>query len=947
MSLYRSIVALSLLLLLSHRGRLEPLPLGDSSLPSQRDLDDAADFGIQAMNDLYSTTEPKLYEMGLFLKADEPARYLAAFNEQSDDARQLAKLGYASIEAAKRIRSKFPNVVRLKQASGAASSQLPDCPRRGIVPQCPPASLRYRTTDGSCNNLRELWWGSAMSTMQRFLPAAYEDGIESVRRSVTGAELPSARRLSDQLHEERDEPLSSVSHMLMQWGQFVDHDITATGQSRGFRGSVPQCCRQGGAAFQPRDSMHPDCLPIAVEADDSHLGRFGIRCLEFVRSGPAPREDCGFGPREQLSQVTSFIDASTVYSSSAKQSDALRLFRNGLMQYGKQAAERPLLPKRRDLESDLCRRGSLSTSCFQAGDARLSEQPALIGLHVVFLRLHNRLATRLSSLNPHWSDERLFQETRRIVGALVQHITYREFLPIVLGPDVMGIFDIELRRKGYYDGYDPSVNPNIANSFAAAAYRFGHSLVQRTFARFDSQHQPLLDNVTIHEEFAHPSNLEAAGAVDRIILGLVNQPAQRRDRFISRELTRHLFQSGASGFGLDLAAINIQRGRDHGIPSYASWREACSLGPIRDWNDVAKVSSVEAAAKFQRLYASALDLDLFSAGLAERPVAGGLVGPTFACIIAQQFRALRKGDRFWYENDQPQSGFSPEQLKQIRRSSLAQLLCATAERVESIQPFVMLMADSLRNKRLSCRQEALLQPMDLEPWRESSPRASRRTGAAPAHHQAQQQQQQQQRPVKQPTRTRISQNNRVQVARPVGSRDNLTIVVHNTAVNAPIFVSDSVYGSDVRLGQFLPPASAAPTQALPSTPVNQSPANPPRPPTYYPHNFNDPNNPDPPLYGYESLPQLIRSHLLAAQRQHNQFATLQSPVESAASVTSSSGTDVHELDYTDQNPNDDPAFRIANDRSPPLGQQNEDSTTQTQSDDADIWNRLPKPLKLR
>lgn len=58
-----------------------------------------------------------------------------------------------------------------------------------------------------------------------------------------------------------------------------------------------------------------------------------MRCLEFVRSGPAPREDCGFGPREQLSQVTSFIDASMVYSSSVQHSNSLRIFRNGKILY--------------------------------------------------------------------------------------------------------------------------------------------------------------------------------------------------------------------------------------------------------------------------------------------------------------------------------------------------------------------------------------------------------------------------------------------------------------------------------------------------------------------------------------------------------------------------------------------------------------------------------------
>lgn len=165
------------------------------------------------------------------------------------------------------------------------------------------------------------------------------------------------------------------------------------------------------------------------------------------------------------------------------------------MQYGRLESRRPLLPRQRhDDDSDLCKRGSLSTTCFKAGDGRLSEQPALISLHVVFLRLHNRLATQLAGLNSHWSDEKIFQESRKIVGALVQHVTYREFLPIVLGNEVMRIFDLEPLDEGYYKGHDQSVNPGIANAFAAAAFRFGHSLVQQSFVRYDKNHRPIFNS---------------------------------------------------------------------------------------------------------------------------------------------------------------------------------------------------------------------------------------------------------------------------------------------------------------------------------------------------------------------------------------------------------------------------------------------------------------------
>lgn len=105
--------------------------------------------------------------------------------------------------------------------------------------------------------------------------------------------------------------------------------------------------------------------------------------------------------------------------------------------------------------------------------------------------MHNRVAGELKGLNGHWSEERVFQEARKIIGALVQHVTYREFLPVVLGKEVVELFKLGLVKKGFYEGYDGRVNPAVANEFAAAAFRFGHSLVQNSFMRADSKHREL------------------------------------------------------------------------------------------------------------------------------------------------------------------------------------------------------------------------------------------------------------------------------------------------------------------------------------------------------------------------------------------------------------------------------------------------------------------------
>lgn len=96
---------------------------------------------------------------------------------------------------------------------------------------------------------------------------------------------------------------------------------------------------------------------------------------------------------------------------------------------------------------------------------------------------------------------------------------------------------------------------------------------------------------------------------------------------------------------MDLPAVNIQRGRDHGIPSYTDWRRPCGLTPVENWRELEKLFSFDTVQRFRSVYSDVEDIDLFSGGLAEKPVRGGIVGPTFACIIAQQFLNLRKGDR--------------------------------------------------------------------------------------------------------------------------------------------------------------------------------------------------------------------------------------------------------------------------------------------------------------
>lgn len=94
-----------------------------------------------------------------------------------------------------------------------------------------------------------------MTPVQRFLRPSYSDGLQTPRKSIFGNTLPSAREISALVHESQNVENPGITHLLMQWGQFLDHDMTSSSQSRGFNGSVPRCCKDGGKDFVSKEFM--------------------------------------------------------------------------------------------------------------------------------------------------------------------------------------------------------------------------------------------------------------------------------------------------------------------------------------------------------------------------------------------------------------------------------------------------------------------------------------------------------------------------------------------------------------------------------------------------------------------------------------------------------------------------------------------------------------------
>ncbi|XP_042222226.1 peroxidase-like [Homarus americanus] len=585
---------------------------------------------------------------------------------------------------------------------------LPTCRE---VPVACNSSARYRSISGRCNNLLYPHLGSPGQPMPRVLPPVYDAGLMRTRSAVGGL-LPNPREVSLVVREAPTGPPTSHNLLFMQIGQFIDHDLALISIITG-ADSTPKKCE---ACSMWRDD--PACAPIPIPQDDSHLQPQDLysgqrRCLSFVRSGAVGGRDMqGLPTLDQTSVCTAFLDLSTVYGSDECRERDLRLYFGGMMVEVKPGNSRRGFPPTTDAHHfEDCR--SDKNKCFLAGDDRNNEHLALMVIHTLFFREHNRLATHLSALNPHWGDETIFQEARRINIAQYQHIVYSEFLPVLLGQQKMADYRLTPEKSGYYQGYDARVNPGVLNEFATSAFRVGHTMVPNRLFLLDHNYFPLASVPLVHT-FHNSSLALKPGMSDTVVRGLVGTRLEAVDLRFEGAILNQLFQ-GLHTAPQDLFARNIARGRDHGIGPYIKYRAACGGEAATSFDDLLRVMSQSAVAALRQAYAHVEDVDLFPGGLAENHVPGGLVGPTFACIIAYQFLNSRRGDRFWYEN--ADAGLTPPQLHDVRTSSsLARLVCDNLDEDDARIPANVFFLPSKRENPLKlCDQLASL---DLTLWEE-------------------------------------------------------------------------------------------------------------------------------------------------------------------------------------------------------------------------------------
>lgn len=482
----------------------------------------------------------------------------------------------------------------------------------------------WASIDGAGNNVADPDQNLPGTALARRLPAAYGDGIAS----LGGADRPNPRAISNAVCAQAgDEPnAQGASDMLWQWGQFLDHDLDLT----------------------------PDADPaepafIAIPSGDPAFDPFatGEVVLPFLRSAWVQ----GLVPRQQVQAITGWIDASNVYGSDAARAAALRTV-DGTGRLRTSAGG--LLPFN---TAGLPNAGGTDAALFLAGDVRANEQVGLTVMHTLFVREHNRQVAALAARHPELDGDALYQEARRRVAALVQVITQEEFLPLLVGRGALG----------RWTGYDATLDARIDNAFSTAAYRLGHSLLSPVLLRLDASGLEVVEgHLSLRDAFFAPERLVTEGGIEPVLRGLAAQAAQELDTHVVDDVRNFLFGPPGAG-GLDLAALNLQRGRDHGLPTYAVARAALGLAPRDTFEAIARDAAT--AAGLASVYRDPADVDLWVGALAEAPVEGAMVGELLQRLLVDPFRRLRDGDRHWYEGT-----FDPEEVRELRATRLADVI---------------------------------------------------------------------------------------------------------------------------------------------------------------------------------------------------------------------------------------------------------------------------------
>ncbi|KAL3290150.1 hypothetical protein HHI36_023514 [Cryptolaemus montrouzieri] len=576
---------------------------------------------------------------------------------------------------------------------------------QGVKPYKKGGGYEYEGYDGFYNNLARPDSGAIDRPLLRRWPAAYEDGTYL----PSGSNRPNPLELSEKLLKGDIGTKSNTGKnaLLVFFGQQVVEEIL--------------------------DAQRPACPPeyfnIPIPEGHSYRTKPGHTVLPLLRTRFDQRTGINpNNPRQQLNEITPYFDGGLFYGITKQWADQLRTYENGTVDANGLLASSHdgLFPAYNTQRLPMANppppfyhahytqthETAKVSRFFKLGNPRGNENAFLLTFGIMWFRWHNYIAKIIKKSQPNWSSELIFNEARKWVIATQQHIVVDEWLPALL--------NTKLEK---YEQYDPSINPQIDQFFQSAAFRFGHTLVTpgvylRDYIRnscsrkFSEWKQEAVRTCNIFWRPQEPlltkenSSTNNVLDIDRLLMGMSVQLCEKEDHKIVEDLRGNVF--GPLEFPRrDLMAVNIQRGRDHGLPGFNAARMAFGLKNITFENF--RYITNETRETLRSLYKNKIDdVDVWVGGILETSDDGP--GMLFTKIIMDQFRRIRDGDRFWFENAENKlfTHGDIERIKQLRVYDI--IMAVTKMDAEDIPEFAFNVPSKLRGTG----RGALLSKCNLE-----------------------------------------------------------------------------------------------------------------------------------------------------------------------------------------------------------------------------------------
>ena len=511
---------------------------------------------------------------------------------------------------------------------------------------------------GGAEHALNATWGSVGEPLLRLLPRySTPNGFELAFKDVES--IPEVREISNVVCHE-DEPIADpmgLSAVNWVWGQFITHDIDLTTTQNG---------RSPGTSAESAYYHIPIDDPWMNPHGQEEFALRMFRSVYIPDTGTSPDN-----PREHPNNITAWIDGGLIYGDNAERANWLREFDGGRLKSTSSTtgdllpiadyATEPNAPK-------MSFSGFNSQTPYIAGDIRAQEHIALMAMHSLFVREHNRLAALLAEANPSWTDEQLYHTARAIVIAEVQVVTYEEYLPS------LGVI------LDSWSGHQPDLSPSVSNAFATVAFRVGHSQIGDTILRLDENREVIAQgNQNLFKGFFALENIEQDGGLDPVFRGLAYDVQPAADSRYVNDLRNFMFGSPGLG-GQDMCSIDILRGRDHGVPPYVDYRNSSliGLGPANNWTDITQNQTL--VNQLSSVYLNISHVDAYVGMMIEDRLPNSSFGPSMTAIWKDQFQRIRDADpSFYLANDA-----RAEILDELNRTRLSDIILRNSD-IQAIQ----------------------------------------------------------------------------------------------------------------------------------------------------------------------------------------------------------------------------------------------------------------------